>query len=347
MRVALARAGLHAGDVAARGRVRCSRNQSHPLGEARAGGRSRSSSSTSQAKSGMRPTIERRRIGTWWPSTMDLVVVEAVLLVPQPGPAERRSWRPRSRRSARRTWRPRPRRPGPRSPARARSRAWCRSRTPSTRCRRPARAGRRRAAAGSGRTRRCCRGRGTRRRRGCLPSTSLRFTHQVKLRSSFWKTRSRNSRSRVAAPAGHLVDAPGGPRVHGRVHVVERPLVRRDAARSGACTTRAAAARSCSLANSGSTVANGSMWNARSHAANHGYSHLSGIEITSRAWRCGQSPLRPRRRARGRRGLRGVALEPLLTRRSGRTASTTAAPRTPGGQPGAACASSPAGMTPA
>ena len=29
-------------------------------------------------------------------------------------------------------------------------------------------------------------------------------------------------------------------------------------------------------------VAIGIMWNARSHAANHGYSHLSGIEMMSR-----------------------------------------------------------------
>ena len=38
---------------------------------------------------------------------------------------------------------------------------------------------------------------------------------------------------------------------------------------------------SCSLAKSGSTSASGTQWNARSHAAYHGYSHLSGIEMTS------------------------------------------------------------------
>ena len=38
---------------------------------------------------------------------------------------------------------------------------------------------------------------------------------------------------------------------------------------------------SCSLAKSGSTSASGRQWNARSHAAYHGYSHLSGIEMTS------------------------------------------------------------------
>ena len=38
---------------------------------------------------------------------------------------------------------------------------------------------------------------------------------------------------------------------------------------------------SCSLANSESTSASGTQWNARSHAAYQGYSHLSGMEITS------------------------------------------------------------------
>ncbi len=39
---------------------------------------------------------------------------------------------------------------------------------------------------------------------------------------------------------------------------------------------------SCSLAKLGSMRANGIMWNARSQAAYQGYSHLSGIEMTSR-----------------------------------------------------------------
>ena len=60
----------------------------------------------------------------------------------------------------------------------------------------------------------------------CRPSTSLRLTHQVKLSSSFWKTRARNWRSRWPALAGHLVDAPCRPRVHRRIHVRQLPLVR-------------------------------------------------------------------------------------------------------------------------
>ena len=38
---------------------------------------------------------------------------------------------------------------------------------------------------------------------------------------------------------------------------------------------------SCAFAKSGSITASGRQWNARSHAAYHGYSHVSGIEITS------------------------------------------------------------------
>ena len=38
---------------------------------------------------------------------------------------------------------------------------------------------------------------------------------------------------------------------------------------------------SCDFAKSGSTGASATVWKARSHAAYHGYSHLSGIEMTS------------------------------------------------------------------
>ena len=48
-----------------------------------------------------------------------------------------------------------------------------------------------------------------------------------------------------------------------------------------------------SRAKTGSSRANGTMWNARSQAANQGYSHLSGMESTSRQKTCGQSELRP------------------------------------------------------
>src|SRR5439155_1209136 len=39
---------------------------------------------------------------------------------------------------------------------------------------------------------------------------------------------------------------------------------------------------SCFFAKCGSIFENGIMWKARSHAANQGYSHLSGIEMMSR-----------------------------------------------------------------
>jgi hypothetical protein len=51
---------------------------------------------------------------------------------------------------------------------------------------------------------------------------------------------------------------------------------------------------SCSLAKPGSTRAIATHWNPRSQAANHGYSHGSGIEITSKLDICHQWLLRRR-----------------------------------------------------
>ena len=59
------------------------------------------------------------------------------------------------------------------------------------------------------------------------PAASFRLTHQVKFRSSFWKMRSRKTRSRGAVDGEH---AQRGPRVDGRVHVAEGPLVGRQLA---------------------------------------------------------------------------------------------------------------------
>ena len=99
------------------------------------------------------------------------------------------------------------------------------------RCRRPARDAARRAAARCGRRRRCCPARGSRPGRRCCPSASLRLTHQVKFSSSLWKMRSRKSRSAVPVMRLlDLVDAPGGPGVHGRIDVAEGPLVGRQLA---------------------------------------------------------------------------------------------------------------------
>ena len=59
------------------------------------------------------------------------------------------------------------------------------------------------------------------------------------------------------------------------------------------------------LANSGSTRASAIVWNARSQAAYHGYSHVSGIEMTSSLKRCVHSELRPVRRSGGGGGCVG------------------------------------------
>jgi hypothetical protein len=55
----------------------------------------------------------------------------------------------------------------------------------------------------------------------------LRFTHHVKLMSSFWKQRARNAIA-LAALAGDLVHAPTSPSVHRRIDVAERELVGRE-----------------------------------------------------------------------------------------------------------------------
>src|SRR3954447_24805480 len=64
------------------------------------------------------------------------------------------------------------------------------------------------------------------------------------------------------------------------------------------------------LANSGSTRASATQWNARSQAAYQGYSHLSGIETMSALSRCRQWALRPWRWPSGGGGLGRVAVEP-------------------------------------
>src|SRR5437667_328136 len=56
---------------------------------------------------------------------------------------------------------------------------------------------------------------------------------------------------------------------------------------------------SCDLANSESTSASEMQWNAKSHAAYHGYSHLSGMEIMSALLTCCHSWLRPCLRSLG------------------------------------------------
>ena len=184
-----------------------------------------------------------------------------------------------------------------------------------------------RAAAASGRRRRCCRARGSRRRRGCCPSASLRFTHQVKLISSFWNTRARNSAVALAARGRSSCRratpprrAPAGSRRRTRTR-------RRAAGRSGACTTRAGTAASCSLANCGIDPRE------RDHVEREVPRRVPRVlPLVGHRDDVAVVEVRPVgvaavRRAAGRRRLRGIALEPVAARRSGRTACTTAARR--------------------
>src|SRR5262249_56151280 len=53
------------------------------------------------------------------------------------------------------------------------------------------------------------------------------------------------------------------------------------------------------FANAGSTRASATQWKARSHAANHGYSHLSGIDMMSNESNVLQCALRPASRDAG------------------------------------------------
>ena len=118
----------------------------------------------------------------------------------------------------------------------------------------------------------------------------------------------------VARPARpvDLVYAPAGPGVDRRIDVAEARTRRPAICPLGCMYHSRRNSMSCSLANSGSTWAKGIMWNARSQAAYQGYSHLSGMEITSRLKRCRQSVLRPCLRAWRRGRQVRVAVEPVL-----------------------------------
>ena len=245
--------------------------------------RSTSSSSTRTANSGIEPD-DRADAQRHRRAVVDARAGRSRSRPPRPTARCRRacSSHRRWRRSARRTSTRCPRTPDRRSPARAPSRASWRSRTPSTPCRRPARGAARRAAACERSNTPMLSSPRKPPANRLLPSASLRFTHQVKLISSFWNTRSRNTRSRCAARrrsscrrASTPTRAPADSR--------RRTRTRTPAICPFGCMYHSrSSSSSCSLANCGSMRANGIMWNARSHAANHGYSHLSGIEMTSR-----------------------------------------------------------------
>eukprot|EP01139_Manchomonas_bermudensis_P004944 Amastigsp_a174484_4.p4 type:complete len:172 gc:universal Amastigsp_a174484_4:808-293(-) len=122
-----------------------------------------------------------------------------------------------------------------------------------------------------------------------FPARSLRLIHQVKLSSRRENTVPRNTVSytpvtrcvswytRRAAHActGGLQSL----KFHSYAGIC--PL--------GCMYQSRSSSTSCRLAHSGSISASGTQWNARSHAANHGYSNLSGMLITSLAYMCIQS----------------------------------------------------------
>ena len=61
-----------------------------------------------------------------------------------------------------------------------------------------------------------------------------------------------------------------------------------------------------------STIASATVWNARSHDAYHGYSHVSGIEITSSLIMWNQLRLRDVRSLRVAQRVHVVLLEPAV-----------------------------------
>ncbi len=86
--------------------------------------------------------------------------------------------------------------------------------------------------------------------------------------------------ARAAAAALDLVDAQGRPGVHGRIDVAQRPLVGGDLP-VGVHVPLAQEQEELRLGEVRIDEGQGMQWKARSHAAYQGYSHLSGMEMTS------------------------------------------------------------------
>src|SRR3954453_8703979 len=119
-----------------------------------------------------------------------------------------------------------------------------------------------------------------------FPWRSLRLTHQVKFASSLPKERFRKSMSLRPCSACSLrcrkivAHACTGGFTSEKFHSYAGicPL--------GCRYISLSISSSCRLAKSMSRSEKATAWNARSHAAYHGYSHLSGIEITSALSMC-------------------------------------------------------------
>ena len=157
---------------------------------------------------------------------------------------------------------------------------WRARRRPSSRWRRTARAGRR-PGDGTGRSGRCCPALGTRLRTG---SSRRRPPRPVapggKFTSSLSNTRSRKSRSWAPSMANTSSAALVG-LLYQADAAAEVPLVGGQGP-AGMLNHSRHSSSSWYLANAGSRWARATQWNARSQA-NHGYSHLSGIDMTSNA----------------------------------------------------------------
>jgi len=103
----------------------------------------------------------------------------------------------------------------------------------------------------------------------------LAVTHQVNSSASLGKTRPQEIDVGLRRPEPQVKTLRPRPGVDRRVHVAEIDLVGRELARWPPCTIPQHEAQLL-RAKSGSIRANGSVWNARSQAANQGNSHLSG-----------------------------------------------------------------------
>ena len=127
------------------------------------------------------------------------------------------------------------------------------------------------------------------------PSLSSRFTHHVKLTSSLSKILLRNAASRppsIANTSSAAHACTGGlTSSNDHSYAASAPF---------GCWNHSRQSRiSWYFANAGSTRASATQWKARSHAANHGYSHLSGIDMMSNASKVLQRVLRPPSRDAG------------------------------------------------
>ena len=123
------------------------------------------------------------------------------------------------------------------------------------------------------------------------PSASWRLTHHVKLTRSFANTRSRKSTSRAPSIANTSSAAhacTGG-------FTSEKSHSYAGIAPLGCWNHSRHTSTSWYFANAGSRWAQTTAWNPLSHAANHGYSHGSGIASTSKESRCRHPVFRPLR----------------------------------------------------